>query len=137
MGGTHNLPLAARIVRTLGVVSAEDDIRAFLSSRRARITPDQAGLTAYGRNRRVPGLRHEEVAMLAGISVEYYTQLERGNARGASDDVLAGSPTPCNSTTTNGATSRTSSAPRRPRHAPRVDGAPTGSVPECRTSSTQ
>jgi transcriptional regulator with XRE-family HTH domain len=71
-------------------VGAQDDIRAFLASRRARITPDQAGLTAYGRNRRVPGLRREEVAMLAGISVEYYTQLERGNARGASDDVLAG-----------------------------------------------
>ena len=54
----------------------------------ARITPAQAGLTAFGRNRRVPGLRREEVALLAGISVEYYTRLERGTAAGVSEDVL-------------------------------------------------
>lgn len=59
-------------------------------SRRAKITPEVAGLPAYGTRRRVSGLRREEVAMLAGISVEYYTQLERGNARGASEDVLEG-----------------------------------------------
>ncbi|HZA40590.1 MAG TPA: transcriptional regulator, partial [Actinomycetota bacterium] len=53
------------------------DIREFLVSRRARITPQQAGLPAYGGKRRVPGLRREEVALLAGISVEYYTRLER------------------------------------------------------------
>jgi len=64
-----------------------NEIREFLTSRRARITPQQAGLRAVGR-RRVAGLRREEVALLAGISVEYYTQLERGNARGVSDDVL-------------------------------------------------
>jgi transcriptional regulator with XRE-family HTH domain len=63
-------------------------MREFLTSRRARITPEQAGLQAFGNRRRVTGLRREEVATLAGISVEYYTQLERGNARGASDDVL-------------------------------------------------
>ena len=67
-----------------------DDIREFLVSRRARITPEQAGLPAYGSNRRVKGLRREEVAMLAGISAEYYVRLERGNVRGASEDVLEG-----------------------------------------------
>lgn len=66
------------------------DIREFLASRRARITPEQAGLPAYGGNRRVKGLRREEVAMLAGISAEYYVRLERGNLRGVSDDVLDG-----------------------------------------------
>ena len=65
-----------------------NDIREFLVSRRARITPEQAGLAAYGRNRRVNGLRREEVAMLAGISAEYYVRLERGNMRGVSEDVL-------------------------------------------------
>jgi transcriptional regulator with XRE-family HTH domain len=66
------------------------DIREFLVSRRARITPDQAGLPFYGTNRRVKGLRREEVALLAGISAEYYIRLERGNVRGASEDVLDG-----------------------------------------------
>jgi transcriptional regulator with XRE-family HTH domain len=64
------------------------EIREFLTSRRARITPEQAGLPAYGSKRRVSGLRREEVALLAGISVEYYTRLERGNVRGASEEVL-------------------------------------------------
>ena len=65
-----------------------DEVKAFLSSRRARISPEQAGLTSYNRNRRVPGLRRSEVADLAGVSVEYYAQLERGNLAGASDSVL-------------------------------------------------
>ena len=65
------------------------EIKAFLSSRRAKITPEQAGLSAYARNRRVPGLRRSEVADLAGVSVEYYAQLERGNLSGVSDSVLA------------------------------------------------
>ncbi len=64
------------------------DIREFLGSRRARVTPEQAGLPAYGGNRRVPGLRREEVAMLAGVSVDYYVRLERGNLAGASEGVL-------------------------------------------------
>lgn len=64
------------------------EIREFLVSRRARITPQQAGLPAYGANRRVKGLRREEVAMLAGVSVDYYTRLERGNLAGASETVL-------------------------------------------------
>jgi transcriptional regulator with XRE-family HTH domain len=65
-----------------------DDIREFLTTRRARLTPAAAGLPMFGRQRRVAGLRREEVALLAGISVEYYTRLERGNARGVSDEVL-------------------------------------------------
>ena len=71
-------------------VTASDEIRDFLTSRRARITPEQAGLPAYGTHRRVAGLRREEVALLAGISVEYYTKLERGNATGISESVLEG-----------------------------------------------
>ncbi|WUH57627.1 helix-turn-helix transcriptional regulator [Streptomyces sp. NBC_00442] len=63
-------------------------IREFLSSRRARITPEQAGLPAYGGNRRVKGLRREEVALLAGVSVDYYVRMERGSLAGASDGVL-------------------------------------------------
>src|SRR4051812_893860 len=58
-------------------------------SRRARMTPEQAGLYVLeGDVRRVPGLRREEVADLAGVSADYYTQLERGDVRGASDSVL-------------------------------------------------
>jgi transcriptional regulator with XRE-family HTH domain len=68
----------------------KDGVREFLASRRAKVTPEQAGLPVYGTNRRVKGLRREEVAMLAGISVEYYTRLERGNTQGVSDDVLEG-----------------------------------------------
>jgi hypothetical protein len=67
-----------------------NEMRDFLVSRRARITPDQAGLPAYGGNRRVAGLRREEVALLAGVSIDYYTRLERGRAHGASDSVLEG-----------------------------------------------
>ncbi|HTX09663.1 MAG TPA: helix-turn-helix transcriptional regulator [Solirubrobacteraceae bacterium] len=63
------------------------DIREFLTSRRARITPEQVGLATYG-SRRVPGLRREEVAVLAGVSVPYYTRLERGDMHGVSDSVL-------------------------------------------------
>jgi transcriptional regulator with XRE-family HTH domain len=69
-------------------VSVENEIREFLTSRRARVTPERAGLPKWGRHRRVSGLRREEVALLAGISVEYYTRLERGNARGVSETVL-------------------------------------------------
>lgn len=66
-------------------------IREFLSTRRARITPEQAGLPVYGGDRRrVPGLRRSEVASLAGISPEYMTKLERGNATGVSDSVIEG-----------------------------------------------
>ena len=64
------------------------EIREFLRSRRARITPQEAGLPAYGGNRRVSGLRREEVAMLAGVSVDYYVRMERGSLAGASEGVL-------------------------------------------------
>jgi transcriptional regulator with XRE-family HTH domain len=68
-------------------VDARTEIREFLTSRRARITPEQVGLVAYG-SRRVPGLRREEVAVLAGVSVPYYTRLERGDMHGVSQGVL-------------------------------------------------
>lgn len=68
-------------------MDAKREIREFLTSTRARITPDQVGLRVYG-ERRVPGLRREEVAILAGVSVDYYTKLERGNATGPSESVL-------------------------------------------------
>jgi transcriptional regulator with XRE-family HTH domain len=68
-------------------VDTKTEIREFLTSRRARITPEQAGLASYG-SRRVPGLRREEVAVLAGVSVPYYTRLERGDMNGVSDSVL-------------------------------------------------
>src|SRR3954464_8313865 len=63
------------------------EIRDFLTSRRGRITPEDAGLRTFG-PRRVPGLRREEVATLAGLSVDYYNRLERGNLAGASESVL-------------------------------------------------
>ncbi len=63
------------------------EIRDFLVTRRARLTPEQVGLPAGGR-RRVPGLRREEVAVLAGVSTEWYTRLEKGHISGVSDDVL-------------------------------------------------
>jgi transcriptional regulator with XRE-family HTH domain len=66
-----------------------EELRDFLISRRARITPERAGLPAYGAStRRVPGLRRSELAVLANVSVEYLTKLERGNATGVSDAVL-------------------------------------------------
>src|SRR5919109_3407713 len=64
------------------------DIRDFLATRRARITPEQVGLPAGGGRRRVPGLRREEVAVLAGVSTEWYTRLEKGHISGVSEDVL-------------------------------------------------
>jgi transcriptional regulator with XRE-family HTH domain len=68
-------------------MDAANELSQFLTSRRAKVSPEQAGLPTYGQ-RRVPGLRREEVASLAGVSVEYYKRLERGNASGASDAVL-------------------------------------------------
>jgi transcriptional regulator with XRE-family HTH domain len=68
-------------------VDTRSEIREFLTSRRAKLTPDEVGLTSYG-PRRVPGLRREEVAVLAGVSVPYYTRLKRGNMSGVSESVL-------------------------------------------------
>jgi transcriptional regulator with XRE-family HTH domain len=70
------------------VVDNRTEVREFLSTRRAKIGPEQAGIPLYGRRRRVPGLRREEVAQLAGVSTDYYTRLEKGNLSGASDTVL-------------------------------------------------
>ena len=71
-------------------MDSHSDLREFLMTRRARLTPEEAGLPVFGGRRRVDGLRREEVALLAGISVEYYTRLERGNATGVSESVLEG-----------------------------------------------
>ena len=71
-------------------MNPNDDIKQFLTTRRAKVSPEQAGLPVYGENRRVAGLRREEVAVLAGISVEYYTRLERGNVGSVSEGVLEG-----------------------------------------------
>ncbi len=68
-------------------MDSQAEISEFLRSRRARLTPDQAGIIGGGR-RRVTGLRREEVAMLAGVSTDYYARLERGNLAGASPEVL-------------------------------------------------
>src|SRR4051812_7673559 len=82
-------PAWRRARASLGRVDRRSEIRDFLMSRRARVTPDEAGLYVLdGDVRRVPGLRREEVADLAGVSADYYTQLERGAVEGASDSVL-------------------------------------------------
>ena len=65
------------------------EVSAFLTSRRARLSPAAAGVPSDGTARRVPGLRRREVAELAGMSIEYYTRLERGAIAGVSDSVLA------------------------------------------------
>ena len=70
-------------------MNAANDIAEFLAGRRARITPERAGLPSYGK-RRVPGLRREEVASLAGVSADYYRRLERGQVSGVSELVLEG-----------------------------------------------
>lgn len=72
----------------MGVVTISSDVQEFLKSRRARITPQMAGLQTYGGIRRVPGLRREELAMISGISVDYYNRLERGNLSGVSGGIL-------------------------------------------------
>ena len=72
----------------MDATDARREFADFLTSRRARLTPEQAGLPVYGGNRRVAGLRREEVALMAGVSVDYYVKLERGNARGVSESVL-------------------------------------------------
>ena len=88
MTGTGRPSLVPAGPRSVEDVKPSSEVREFLITRRARITPQQAGLPAYGANRRVKGLRREEVAMLAGVSVDYYTRLERGNLAGASESVL-------------------------------------------------
>jgi transcriptional regulator with XRE-family HTH domain len=86
--GTGRVPLGDAVRPTVVRMDSRSELREFLTSRRACITPQQAGLPQYGGRRRVPGLRRDELANLAGVSVEYYTKLERGNAQGVSDSVL-------------------------------------------------
>jgi transcriptional regulator with XRE-family HTH domain len=69
-------------------MAANDELREFLRSRRARLTPDQIGIDAVPGHRRVPGLRREEVAHAAGVSVDYYVRLEQGRSASVSADVL-------------------------------------------------
>ena len=95
-------PRGSRLARRVAVMApttepsdargaARAEIREFLSTRRARITPRQAGLPDYGHERRrVPGLRREEVALLAGVSPQYYIRLERGDAPGISESIVDG-----------------------------------------------
>lgn len=64
-----------------------DEVRAFLTTRRAKVRPESVALPAGG-NRRVPGLRRGEVAALAGVSVEYYSRVERGDLSGVSESIL-------------------------------------------------
>jgi transcriptional regulator with XRE-family HTH domain len=71
-------------------VDHRKEVHDFLASRRARLSPEQAGLPTYGDKRRVAGLRREEVASLAGVSFDYYARLERGNLTGVSASVLDG-----------------------------------------------
>ena len=112
------------------------DIREFLTSRRDRLTPQQAGLPDFGGRRRVKGLRREEVALLAGMSTEYYVRLERGNASGVSEAVLNGISRALRSTRPSTRICTRWSA--RPTRAPTPDAdgarpALSGSSPTCRS----
>jgi transcriptional regulator with XRE-family HTH domain len=69
-------------------MDARTEVGEFLQTRRARLRPEEMGLVSYGERRRVPGLRREELAQLAGVSVSYYTRLEQGQSVNASDEVL-------------------------------------------------
>jgi transcriptional regulator with XRE-family HTH domain len=86
--GNARPSLASCPGRTVEGMDNRDEVRDFLTSRRDRLTPGQAGIPLYGGRRRVKGLRREEVAMLAGMSTDYYTRLERGNLSGVSGSVL-------------------------------------------------
>src|SRR3954471_4925204 len=92
MGVLPGPPSSRGASRSLDGVTDRNDVRGeireFLTTRRAKITPQQVGLPNYGGRRRVPGLRREELALLAGISIASLTRLERGNVRGVSDEVL-------------------------------------------------
>src|SRR4051812_24068962 len=80
--GSGRTPLRSATRRSVDVVDNRTEVREFLTTRRAKLTPDRAGVPLYGQRRRVPGLRREEVAQLAGLSTDYYTRLEKGNLGG-------------------------------------------------------
>lgn len=89
--GIGSASLVACVVHTAGYSKKMDTksaISEFFKTRRSHLTPEQAGVPVYGFNRRVSGLRREEVALLAGVSVDYYTRIERGNVAGVSISVL-------------------------------------------------
>jgi transcriptional regulator with XRE-family HTH domain len=71
-----------------GALDPRAELSEFLRTRRARLKPEDVGLQSFGRYRRVPGLRREELAQLAGVSAAYYTRLEQGNGRHVSAEVL-------------------------------------------------
>src|SRR3954452_17781179 len=81
-------PYAPSRGRTVDDMDNQAEVRDFLTTRRERLSPEQAGVPFSGGRRRVKGLRREEVAMLAGMSTDYYTRLERGNLTGVSQSVL-------------------------------------------------
>ncbi|MEU1009615.1 helix-turn-helix transcriptional regulator [Streptomyces sp. NPDC005890] len=95
----------------------EAEVGDFLRSRRARIRPEEVGLPAHGR-RRVPGLRREEVAQLAGVSVDYYIRLEQGRGTSVSDAVLDSVARVLRLDETEQAYLRTVARPRRQRKQP-------------------
>ena len=86
-GGTGRDSFRAVVSLTVVGMDNRAEVREFLTTRRAKVSPEQVGLPA-GTNRRVAGLRRSEVAALAGVSIEYYTRLERGAVSGASPEVL-------------------------------------------------
>src|SRR3954468_23259880 len=90
MGSLAGPPSGSGLWPNVDSMDIRNDIREFLTSRRARLPPADVGLPDFGGRRRVAGLRREEVALVAGMSVEYYIRLERGNATGVSDAVLDG-----------------------------------------------
>ncbi|MDX2542370.1 helix-turn-helix domain-containing protein [Streptomyces sp. WI04-05B] len=81
-----NAPVDGRLPG--GALDRRAELSEFLRTRRARLKPEDVGLPDFGRHRRVPGLRREELAQLAGVSVAYYTRLEQGNGRNVSAEVL-------------------------------------------------
>lgn len=81
-------PTAVTDPSSLDCLNTRNDVQKFLTALRARITPEMAGLTVFGGERRVPGLRRKEVAQLAGVSTAYYTRMERGDLSGVSESVL-------------------------------------------------
>jgi hypothetical protein len=87
-GGSSSTPLRRAWRRSVDGVDNRAEIREFLASRRAKVTPEQVGLPSGGGKRRVPGLRREEVAVLAGVSTDWYIRLEKGHINGVSADVL-------------------------------------------------
>lgn len=85
-------------------MNARGQLGDFLRARRSQLRPEDTGVATYGERRRVRGLRREELALLAGVSVSYYSRLEQGQAGNASPRCSTRSPGHCGSTTRNAAT---------------------------------